>query len=278
MRGVLYGFATLLIAGCITLAPLETPAPPTPDPTSTQASVAPAEVDEPTATTTQSSTGRPTDPPTSKPTAQPTAQPTVSTEGACGDDTHNLAEYKWTGQFWWYFQEFTTPDYLDSGVVLDVLKRSVENIVTARNDCGLPDRVAATASFVGVAVESPCVEDGDYGKNVIGFGPLPDDIEDTSLAVTCPFFDTVTDEYVEADILINEEIDWALTEDECIFEELLEPTVTHEVGHAFGLAHVNERQHGDLTMSTDSNGACSTEETTLGLGDILGLEELYPLP
>ena len=46
-------------------------------------------------------------------------------------------------------------------------------------------------------------------------------------------------------------------------------------GHVFGLAHVSEEDHGDQTMSRMSNGFCFENETSLGLGDILGLEELY---
>jgi hypothetical protein len=46
------------------------------------------------------------------------------------------------------------------------------------------------------------------------------------------------------------------------------------VGHAFGLGHVGERRHGELTMST-TGPLCDNEEASLGLGDVLGLEELY---
>ena len=55
----------------------------------------------------------------------------------------------------------------------------------------------------------------------------------------------------------------------------MESTVTHERGHTFGLAHVSERRHGKLTMSSDSEGACQTSERTLGRGDVLGLARKY---
>jgi hypothetical protein len=77
-------------------------------------------------------------------------------------------------------------------------------------------------------------------------------------------------------MVINSAIPWALSGEACDWHtELLEPTTTHEFGHAFGLSHVSERLHGALTMSPMSNGPCATDETSLGLGDILGLEELY---
>jgi hypothetical protein len=199
----------------------------------------------------------------------------VSTEGACGDPAYELSGYRWDGIFRWSFDAETTPAGLDPDAVVEVLERSADNIANAYNDCGLPDDVDITIHYRGVTKDQPC-EGNTYGLNVIGFGDVPADLSSDTIAYTCPYENTTTHEYVEADIVINKSVDWALSMDTCSgFEELLEATVTHEFGHVFGLGHVNERRHGDLTMSTRSNGPCTDDEVTLGLGDILGLEELY---
>jgi hypothetical protein len=56
----------------------------------------------------------------------------------------------------------------------------------------------------------------------------------------------------------------------------LEAVMTHERGHTFGLNHVSESGHGNLTMSTQINGPCQLTERTLGWGDVLGLDNKYP--
>ncbi|HUP83981.1 MAG TPA: hypothetical protein VM284_07320 [Candidatus Limnocylindria bacterium] len=193
---------------------------------------------------------------------------------ACTDRAHQLFAYHWAGSYDWFFNDTSTPAGLDHDEVLAVLERSIGNITEARNDCGLPDNVSATAQFMGTTDEktgiiAPLECPAGDGVSIVGFGRLPPDI----LGLTCPIWhdDVVT----EVDISLNNRMDWALSVDECFFQELLEATATHEFGHAFGLAHVNEGKHPDLTMSTISNGPCSADEISLGLGDILGLEQMY---
>ena len=198
-------------------------------------------------------------------------------DDGCTDDKFNVFGYSWDEPFEWYYEEASVPDKYDSDKVLDVLIRSAANVTDGRNDCGLPDRIDAEASYAGTTTNEPC-GDGPDGVNSIGFGKLDEDEDDEGqiLAVTCTFGPIRSPS--EADIIISTAIPWALSAGDCDFfefDELLEPTITHEFGHVFGLAHVSEEEHGDQTMSRNSNGFCMGEETTLGLGDILGLEELY---
>jgi len=202
------------------------------------------------------------------------SSPPTSREGPCADAAFKLSGFRWDGPLEWSFQESSVPDEYKPSDVLEVLTQSVENITDGRNDCGLPDKIGATATYAGRTTKPPCESDLADGYNSVGFGELPETEPKDTIAFVCTYGDD--DEVVEADILINSAIAWALAEDECEGDqEVLEATTTHEFGHVFGLSHVSERLHGDLTMSPTSNGPCDTEETSLGLGDILGLEELY---
>lgn len=174
----------------------------------------------------------------------------------------------------WTFNAATTPSRLNAAAVEAVIRKSYTNVTRVSNDCGRADNVGAHQTYDGHSSRMPDVSRWGYctrfdGHNVIAFGRLPRGI----LAVTCS--DISGGRIHEADILVNSRYNWAVSVGKCHRQELLEPTVTHEVGHVFGLGHVGERRHPLLTMSTASDGDCNNEASSLGLGDMLALEKLY---
>jgi hypothetical protein len=207
----------------------------------------------------------------------PPPQSANAAPAPCDDRAYTLIGGKWKEPLGWLYQSSSTPSGLGSSAVLTVLKRSFDNMTGARNDCGMADTVSATSTYLGTSSLGPSVTKrgncaAKDGHNVLGFGSLPFGI----LAVTCTRSNN--GRMTEIDIRINSKVDWALSVSTCaFFEELLEPTMTHEIGHAFGLGHVSEAKHGRLTMSTTSDGPCSNAESTLGRGDVRGLRHLYPL-
>ncbi len=198
------------------------------------------------------------------------AQSGASTSPAepCADGAYIHVGPRWSTTLKWYFAASSTPSGLSRSGVRDVVKRAFANITGARNDCGLADNVSASAAYQGTTWRrAKC--NGRDGYNVVGFRSLSADV----LAYTCYWY--VGDRMIEADIQINSNTPWALALAGCFRRQVLEATMTHEVGHAFGLDHVAEATHGRLTMSPYLNGLCNNEESTLGLGDVLGLEQLY---
>jgi hypothetical protein len=186
----------------------------------------------------------------------------------CADGAYRLLGAKWHETYDWSFRAATTPTSMSKSSVADLIVKSFDNITGARNDCGRADRVSAEHKYLGTTTRRPSCDRRD-GHNVIGFGRLMPGV----LAVTCYWMRD--GKMVEADIKINSRESWAMTLKSCRRRPMLEATMTHEAGHVFGLDHVGERRHGRLTMSPFLDGECENNESTLGLGDMRGLEALY---
>lgn len=187
----------------------------------------------------------------------------------CADETHNFLGGKWFRTYKWSFNAAHIASGLRVKGARAKILEAFANITNANNDCGRPDRISARAEFLGTLSQAVNCREPD-GHNVVGFGKLPFGV----LAVTC--FWIRNGRMVEADIKITNQEEWALgSRGRCSSQPVLEATLTHEIGHVFGLDHVSERRHGRLTMSSFLDGPCQNSESTLGLGDMLGLETLY---
>lgn len=198
----------------------------------------------------------------------------------CRDTFRNL--YGWrTPELYWQFNPRGIPANLErteGGIegVVGALARAQENITASVNVCDRSDRVDAVGGYVGlthrmanVSAGGGCL--GGDGLSVMMFGDLPS----YSIAMTC-VYGMRAGRAVEADIRINDEDSrWAVGRDACRGAELLlEAAMTHEFGHAYGLAHASTSRNPSLTMQPLIR-ACSAAPSTLGLGDMLGLERKY---
>ena len=199
----------------------------------------------------------------------------VTALAPCKDSTYRLNGSLWTRPLRWQFEASTTPKNLTKRAAERTLRRAASNIVTGRNSCGVADRISAQQRYVGRTGARPDIRrnatcGAPDGHNVVGFGTLPLGV----MALTCYWArDGST---AEADILLNRaDYRWVTrVAAGCVAEWDVEAVATHEFGHAFGLDHVKEGLHGNLTMSPFIL-PCQNAEATLGLGDVRGLRAKY---
>jgi hypothetical protein len=200
--------------------------------------------------------------------------------GECGDTYRNL--YWWrTPDLDWRFNPAGTPSYLRDAEgkitgVKTAIANAQRNITTAFNKCGRTDRISAKGDFLGVTRRNPNISSGASctggdGRSVIGWGDLPS----YSIAMTC-VYGVRNGVASEADIRMNNvDTRWAVDMATCDGRELLiEAAMTHEFGHAYGLAHASIYRNPALTMQPLVRN-CSWAHASLGLGDLLGLEKKY---
>jgi hypothetical protein len=201
--------------------------------------------------------------------------PAGRARGACGDGAYSLSGDDWSKSYKWSFNRSSTPSEVDKDRATTAVRDAVENITRADNDCGMGDKVGATQDYLGstndganIGSNSTCKSSN--GESAVGFGNLLA----SDLAFSCWW--TRNGAIIEGDIRLNKtEFSWVVQiGDTCVIKFSVEAVVTHEAGHIFGLSHVSEASHGDLTMSTVLM-ACQSSEKTLGLGDLKGLEALY---
>ncbi len=174
----------------------------------------------------------------------------------------------------------STPPELSTRDAVGAIRRAGARVVNTESNCRMGDRVPAGLDYGGKTNQKANV-DGFSCKNndensVVAFGDLPSGI----LAVTCNWgiVGPGYDETVASDIKVNKgDVQWTTSPGSrsCRGMWDLEGVMTHERGHTFGLGHVSETGHGNLTMSTNINGACQMAERTLGRGDVLGLGNKY---
>lgn len=189
---------------------------------------------------------------------------------------------KWYATLKWSYRDGSAPSYLNETDVIAALQTAGRHITGDYNDCGRPDGMHGVAAYLGrtsratsISPDGRACGSGD-GYSVTSFGDAAD-----ALAETCYWYisHSGADEIVEADIRLDKSITrWYLPGvTGCSGEQYSVLAVaTHEFGHAFGLDHVSESSHPHLTMSPYSDGPCQNSEATLGLGDVNGLNALYP--
>lgn len=199
----------------------------------------------------------------------------------CADKAFSLEGFKWTATYGWSFRAASTPKGYDATAVEGALRRAANHITGSHNACGLADQVSATNAYDGRTSVSPNIVSSRTsvtcgkrdGHNVVAFGALPQPY----LGLTCSWWDG-NGVALEADVKLNAAYHaWfagSAVPAGCSSRYSVEATMTHEFGHVFGLGHVSEAKHGELTMSTQL-APCTVGPARLGLGDVLGLRAKY---
>lgn len=203
-----------------------------------------------------------------------------SSPSACTDAAYSLKSFKAPGTHHYFVNRDTIPTYMSASVVLADIGDAFRAIVNASNDCGLPDNVSApSASYAGITTRTAEVSSTNSceswvsrdGYSVIDFG----DLQSGTLGWVCTWHSF--GRLDEADYRFNRvEYLWTTSPGSgCSGRWDVQSIATHESGHIYGLDHVSESSHANLTMSDKVNGTCQSSERTLGKGDVLGLEAHY---
>ncbi|HEX8099039.1 MAG TPA: matrixin family metalloprotease [Actinomycetota bacterium] len=197
-----------------------------------------------------------------------------SSDNPCGDGAYTLASAKWSRTYAYYVSTANLPSNISARAASADFRSAVSHIVNGYNNCGRDPNLAVGASYQGtissqvdIASTAGCMSPD--GRNELGFRRLPS----SYLAVSCRWWSG--GRYVEGDTAANTYYKWYVNKpSNCYWRWSLEDVATHELGHVFGLGHVSESSHPRLTMSPMLY-PCQSTESTLGLGDLRGLQALY---
>ena len=151
------------------------------------------------------------------------------------------------------------PGYLDDNFIYNAISASSETW----------DDATGTELFdTPISTTNPVII-GD-GKSTVGWG----DLQPGVIAVTQLLYNPATKEIVEFDTILNTYYPWGNASATTNKVMDLQNIATHELGHACGLDDLRPPKDGELTMYAYSDYN-EIKKRTLGIGDILGIQELY---
>lgn len=221
-------------------------------------------------------------------------------DNQCADTEYDLQAWFVLGTYYWYFNPSTIPSELQpfASEVLPALRKGTTNITQVNNVCGQLDDVSASASYQGSTTKTASLCLGSKttdGFNVTVFGNYTDNQNFVGVTCTRYEYNASVNHYVlrESDMVLDVQSNHKWTtylQDRSTCQVTFDPdpyvveaVTTHERGHTFGIGHTDElskAQNGEanhpwLTMSPTINGSCQDSESTLGVGDVLGLRWRY---
>jgi hypothetical protein len=197
---------------------------------------------------------------------------------ACKDTTFHLEGHRWATSLRYRIALSHAPKRYQHRTLVRQIKAADLNMREGRNTCGKPHLRTPLGHYLGHSASQPNIKAG-FGsitcgayntRNVVGFGNLPPGL----LGWTCYWYLNRSGHLGAADIMID--TSRALSTNlptPCANRWDFEGIVTHEFGHAYGLAHTGSG-HDHLTMQHAAM-PCSTYARTLGLGDWLGMKKMY---
>jgi hypothetical protein len=174
----------------------------------------------------------------------------------CEDKAYNHNYWTETTNFEWRFRSSTTPSGVSITAAADDLNNGYLRGPTAYNACGMEDHISANNTYRGntdlpsrIDSEGNCTQwDNSY---VVDFGNLPTSPK-LILGKACvksQFVITGVYEVTEADIKFNRQASWFAggIPTGCVGKYSIDSIMAHEAGHVYGLAHVSEAEHPELT-------------------------------
>jgi hypothetical protein len=207
-------------------------------------------------------------------TAGTATQPRLAgTPASCADGAYTLSGYKVVGGISFGYNPAGVPAGI-AKTAGTAVRNSLLSVAAGANRCRYTARLNTSATYTGASTRRPQVNTagactGNDRVNVMGWGTLPTGY----LAITCIYF--AGGKVINADTMINRRYTWSTaTPPHCNNTWDLQSVLTHEVGHTFGLSHVDYTAHGSAVMATLIN-PCDTTKRLLGRGDYAALVRLY---
>ncbi len=194
--------------------------------------------------------------------------------GKGGPPTDQSRTYKYSGVHW----EDPDVEYrvdqassgMDPAAALSAVQAGFNTWETEFNPFGLPDMSIIDYSHN----PSPVTNSGGPsldGENSISWGKTPSG----AIAVTYYWYYRAGKRLVETDMILSNELRWSTTGASTAYD--VQNIVTHEAGHTLVLLDLYNTKDSELTMyGYGSLG--ETKKRDLGIGDMLGVERIYPSP